>query len=103
MVKQSQHHDSKLLSMLTYLEKGSLPEDEKLAKQLLLEQSQFDLLIDRVLHYKDPQSPGHWHLVVPEKMKETILDEAHGGRFGGHFAEKSVYNRLRRDYWWNGM
>ena len=35
--------------------------------------------------------------------EKTILDEAHGGRFGGHFAEKQVYDRLRRDYWWNGM
>ena len=71
LVKQPQHRDSKLLPMLTYLEKESLPGDEKQANQLLLERSQFDL-IDGILHYEDPQSPGHWCLVVPEEMKRQF-------------------------------
>ena len=41
-----------LLPTLTYLEKGSLPEDKKQAKQQLLERSQFDPT-DGVLHYED--------------------------------------------------
>ena len=54
--------------------------DEKVAKKLVLERSQFSL-VDGV----------------------SLLNEAHAGRFGGHLAEPRVYNRLRRDYWWNGL
>ena len=56
---------------------------------------------DCVLHYEDPVS---WPLTFGCTWgNETILDEAHGGRFRGHFAEKRVYTQLRWDYWWNGM
>ena len=88
-MKHSQYQDPNLQPMLTYLDKGSLPDDEKQAKQLLLERSRFDL-IDGVLHYEDPKSPGQWRLVVPEELKSVILDEAHGGRFGGLFREASA-------------
>ena len=97
MVKLSQLRDSHLLPMLTNLRDGTLPTEEKLAKQFLLERSQFDL-IDGVLHYEDPKSPGLWRLVVPDEMKSMLMDGAHGGRFGGHFAECRVYDRLRRNY-----
>ena len=76
--------------MLTYLDKGSLPDDEKQAKQLLLERSQLIRLMEcytkKILRLR----PGHWCLVVPEELKSAILDEAHGGQFGGHFREASV-------------
>ena len=32
-----------------------------------------------------------------------MLEEHHGGRFAGHFAERKMYNTLRRRYWWKGM
>ena len=31
------------------------------------------------------------------------MQEAHDGRFSGHFAEKRIYQLLRRRYWWPGM
>ena len=71
LAKHSQYQDPNLLPMLTYLDKESLPDDEKQAKQLLLKQSQFNLM-DGVLHYEDPKSPGYWHLVVPKELKSAI-------------------------------
>ncbi len=32
-----------------------------------------------------------------------MIHEAHDGRFSGHFAEKKIFELLRRQYWWPGM
>ena len=76
--------------MLTYLKKGSLPGDEKQAKQLLLEWSQFDL-IDGVLHYEDSQSPGHFYLVVTEEWKTQFWMK--------YMEDDLVYILPRNDGW----
>jgi hypothetical protein len=75
--------------MITFLEEGELPDEPKLAKRIMLEQSQYDL-IDDVLHHENPVNPGSWRhcQVVPSALREKLLQESHGGKFSGHFAEK---------------
>ena len=69
---------------------------------MTLEQPHFEV-IDGCLYHENPHRPGKWCLVVPEKMRQRLLHEAHGGQFAGHFGEKRVYDLLRRYYWWAGM
>ena len=42
-------------------------------------------------------------MVVPQDLRTELLTEAHSGKFSGHFAERRVYDLLRRRYWWKGM
>ena len=45
----------------------------------------------------------HQAVVVPKDRREALIREAHDGRFSGHFAEKRIYELLRRRYWWPKM
>ena len=93
---------AELKGMYWYLSDGTLPEEEKLARKIVLESRHFDLL-DGILHHENPHSPGKWCLAVPVSLRSALLADAHGGLFAGHLGEKRVYDRLHRSYWWQGM
>ena len=101
-ISESQHRSPELSPMIEYLENGNLPEDEKQCKKLVLEHPLYEL-IDGVLYNENPAAPGSWRIVVPDVLPAGMLQEAHGGRFAGHFSEKKVYETLRKRYWWKGM
>ena len=91
-----------LKPMFLYLADGILPDDEKVARRIILESRHFDLL-DGVLHHENPQSPGTWCTAVPTTLRADLLEDAHSGLLAGHLGERRVYDRLRRGYWWQGM
>ena len=97
-----QRNDPDLQPIITLLECGELPPNEKVAKKLALEQDQYDI-IDGILHHENPANQGYWRIVVPKTLQQEVLEEAHLGRFASHFAERRVYNTLRKSYWWKGM
>ena len=55
-----------------------------------MEHSQYDL-VDNVLHHKNPANRGSWREVVLSELQSELLQEAHRGKFAGHFAEKRIY------------
>ena len=71
-----QREDPALATMWTYLEQGQLPVDEKNAKRLVLESCNHDV-IRGVLYYEPPTIPGCLCIVVPKKLRESFLQEAH--------------------------
>ena len=99
-----QHQDLQLSDVLRYLEEGSLPSDDRLARRLVLEQESFEV-VDGVLFYvhPDPTAADQWRLAVPQCLRETLLKEYHEGKFAGHFAERKIYATMSRRYWWKGM
>ena len=80
---------------------GTLPAADKDSRQLVMESKLFQV-IDGVLYFEN-KTLDKLCVVVPEKYHQAILEEAHCGRFAGHFAEKKVYDRLRRYVWWRGL
>ena len=60
-------------------------------------------VVEGILHHEDTADPARWGVVVPQQLRWTVLTEAHSSIFGGHFSERKVYDRLRRNYWWRGM
>ena len=42
-------------------------------------------------------------VAIPHARRQDLIQEAHDGRFSGHFAEKRIYELLQRRYWWPGM
>ena len=81
---------------------GLLPEDQKVARKIVLE-SQHYQRINGFLHHENPNQPGRWCVVVPTKLRSQLLTEAHAGCFGGHFSEKKVDDEIRPKYWWYGL
>ena len=41
--------------------------------------------------------------VVPFHMRETIMEENHGGQMAKHFSGEKLYKLLRRHWWWPRM
>ena len=60
-------------------------------------------MVEHVLYHESPAFPGHWCVVVPTKVRVSLLEKAHKGRFAGHLSDRKVYDRLRRHVRWKGM
>ncbi len=69
-----QQNDVDMSTMVAYLKSGVLAEDEKLARRVVLESKQFEL-VDGVLYHENPVFPGRWCLVVPRDFRTDGLVE----------------------------
>ena len=95
-----QRKDKELLDIISFLESGLLPEDEKLAKLVSLTRSQYTL-VDDVLYYV--HSDGTLRVIPPTESREELFQQAHGGVYGGHLRDAKVYSELQHHYWWPKM
>lgn len=98
-LRQAQLADPEIGPMLMYLENSTvLPGEVNSARKVIVDSKHF-CCIDGVL-YRDTGSSRC--CVVPEEFRQTLLEEAHAGRFAGHLAEKKVLDRIKRSAWWPG-
>ena len=97
-----QSQDPELGPIVTCLKTGSLPEENNLSRRVVLEQSKYTL-VDEILYRLDDTRKDRLRICVPSKLRENLMQEAHAGKFSGHFSPKGVYSMLARRYWWNGM
>ena len=86
--------------IVTYLEVGVLPEDDRIAKRIVLTQSQY--VIDDGVLYRIA-SDSTLRVIPPSPMRETLFQEAPCGKFGAHLSGSKVHSELRKHYWWEGM
>ena len=85
---------------MNYLENGTLPTEEKKARELVLARKQY-VLIEEVLHYMSKDKT--LRLIPPEEDRHQLFDEVHGGMFGGHLREAKIFGELAKRYWWPHM
>ena len=95
-VCEMQLKDPDLALYITYLECRSLPDDDRVAKRIVLESRRMEI-IDGIL-YEDVSNCGRWCIVVLEPWRQ-LLTENHSTIYAGHLSEKKVYDHLRRLYW----
>ena len=96
----SQQGDEEIAAIAIYLETGSLPVEDKLARKIVLSAENFSLL-DGTLYHTEPD--GKLLITVPLAQRQPLLKEAHAGTFSGHLREAKVYSQLRKHYWWPNM
>ena len=70
---ESQREDSALKEIITLLDTGVLPVDEKRAKLLALTQSRY-VLEEGVLYHVE--ADGSLRVIPPEKLREKLFREA---------------------------
>ena len=61
---------------------------------------------DGVLHQRWESDDGNlvrWRLVVPEKYRDELIRELHGGKLGGHLGLKKTLAGMKQRYYWSGM
>uniref|UniRef100_A0A914VEK8 RNA-directed DNA polymerase n=1 Tax=Plectus sambesii TaxID=2011161 RepID=A0A914VEK8_9BILA len=88
--------------IIDYLESGSLPDDPKTAKRIVIEASQY-AIDDSALFFVDHKRKGHMRLALPQELRQTAVIEVHAGVFGGHLCFERVYYALAHTYYWPGM
>ena len=95
-----QRSDPLLAPLIEYHRNGTLPGEERAARQLVVEQQNFSL-IDDILYrvMKD----GTLRLVPPAGDRRELFREAYAGKFDGHLREHKLYHQLCSRYWWKGM
>ena len=93
-----QSEDESLRLIRSYLKDGTLPSDEKQARKILLDRDRFVLMED-ILYSVDPGPQHRLRIVVPDALKQKLMDENHSGQFGGHFAGRSLHRTLAQHYW----
>ena len=91
-----QRQDDELAPIIQFLQTGDLPEEDKLARKIALTSSQYALL-EAVLYRVEPDAT--LRIVPPQSLRQQLLAEFHGGRFGAHLSDVKVYSALRRHYW----
>ena len=97
-----QERDPDVLELRSFIERGILPPDEVRARKMALQQSSF-ALVDGVLYFVDPKRGNRRRAVVPELMKERLLEETHAGPYGAHFSGQRMFSVLVHNWWWDGM
>ena len=95
-----QREDPQLMEIITFLETGVLPAEEKTARSLALSQTQY-VIEDGVLYHLEPDST--LRVIPPVGLREKLFKQAHSGRFGGHLGDVKIHSELRRHYWWPEM
>ena len=94
--------DPHLREIIEFLDKGTLPDDDILARRIAVQESQFTC-VDGILYYVDHKRENLKRVAVPSHLQEQLLRESHKGPYGGHFSGQRIYNVLVRNWWWRGM
>jgi hypothetical protein len=92
--KRLQEEDADIKKVLDKLKKEGGNQDTKKTFEIA----------DGVL-YKKTREDGtyRYSLVVPQKMREEVLQAHHDTPAGGHFGRKRTLARMKRLYWWPNM
>ena len=97
---ERQREDTSLAIILAYLQRGELPEEEEIARQLVLGESVYTVL-EGVLYHVEPDKT--LRIIPPTSERRKLFSEAHEGPFSGHLREAKMHSQLSRHYWWRGM
>lgn len=94
------------LPIIRYLELGELPLDDREARKLVIESSEYAVNEGVLWHYYQPRSRGPQRsyinqLVVPLSMRQGILNGYH--EECSHPGFHRCYLSVRRRYFWKGM
>ena len=102
VIQHQKRNDLELLPLIDYLQTASLPEEKTAVRRIVLESAQYDWM-DGALYFQYPVAPHRWCIIDPKVLRVTLLEEAYGGKFAGHFAERKIHGRLCCYYWWKGI
>ena len=97
--------------MYDYLSNNDLPDDDKLARMIVLESDQYGIRDGTLYHIFSPRTKGVLkmdkminQLVVPVTLRPQILSEYHDSLVGGgHQGFDRTYHAIKSKYYWKGM
>ncbi|MES9904353.1 MAG: integrase [Sedimenticola sp.] len=107
-IKKMQLQDTYLRPIIDYIRDGKLPQSQKLARNILMEQSDFALFDDILFHSRIAKSKRiklltQFQLAVPEVMITTILKLYHDSPFGGHGGIQDTMDKVKEHYFFKQL
>ena len=100
--RDGQQQDPWIHHLTQYLTEKKLPDDESVARRIVLQAPSFDLQ-DGILYFIDSKHNHRKRAVVPHQLQQQLLGQTHSGPFGGHFSGQRTFNNLALHWWWNRM
>jgi hypothetical protein len=102
MVAREQRNDRYCKAMMSYLEKGELPDDDQLATNIRHFAKQYEMRGEMLFHLgKRKNKPlPLLQLVVPETMRAGIIRDAH---WPAHLGVYKTLNRISLLYFWPNL
>ena len=94
--------DQQLKELKSYICEGTLPDDDAVARTILLKAERFTIF-DGDLYLIDAKQRKHMRAVVPEHLKQEILRQKHCKALAGHLSGPRLYEALKNSFWWDGM
>ena len=97
--------------MYNYITHGDLPNEDKLARKIILEADQYGMTEQVLYHVFFPRTKGTLQMdmvinqvVVPKCVRRQILSEYHDSLIGGgHQGFDRTYCAIKMKYYWSGM
>lgn len=99
-LSKRQHADSILKPLISYIETGELPSEDRLARQLMLSKDLYSLG-DGVLYQVLPDKTRR--VIPPTDDRRGLFMKTRQGVFGAHLRGAKMHSQLYRHYWWPGM
>ena len=105
IVANEQKLDRKLSPLIKYLDEGALPNDDKLARKILLQSANYNYTDGLLYHQQASRARNinqlHIQLVIPDNLRAVILKEYHDNL--GHRGKVNTFYNIRNNYYWQNM
>ena len=105
MVANEQRLDRKLSPLIKYLDEGILPNDDKLARKILLFSANYNYTDGLLYHQQASRARNinhlHIQLVIPDNLRAVVLKEFHDNL--GHRGKVNTFYNIRNNYYWENM
>ena len=103
-----QKTDPDLQPILDYFEKGQLPKQQKLARRVLLQHSDFTVLDGMLFHNRlarsvRTKSQRQYQLVIPKSMIKFVLELCHDSPLAGHGGIQDTVERIREHFFFTNL
>ena len=107
-IHELQQSDIVLQKYINYLKNGTIPDDDKTARTIVIESADYILDNGILYHLYYPRGKGHKidrvvrQLVVPQTLKHDVLLSYHDAITAGHQGIERTY-AIRLKYFWKNM
>lgn len=107
-MKELQGQDNILLKIIDYLENDNLPQLQKEARRILLQSADYAvidgiLFHSRVARNRRNKMMGHYQIVVPDALIDTVLNVVHDSPLGGHSGINNTLDRAKEHFFFPRM
>ena len=103
---EEQRQDVFCRGIVEFITEGVLPEDVKMAKLIVLRESQYAIVKDILYHIQTgtgPKSDTVAQVVVPLTLQPVVLHAHHDSPLGGHLGANKMLGVMRCRYYWPNL